>query len=321
MERPTRAKKNYRPAQVVLDHTIQRRTSEQVRADQAKAKMDAAAAESAAIAHKQSQLDQVTALEDALQVEDDAQSLEYLRPDLHIDPKSASNTDVDTLSDLRPILDKPVDALTALSPLAEHSSYRGSSYSEDFLTGWGEPEDRAVVEDENNENRDGDGVGAENDDYVISSDTDMEASQASEDQSQARTPGPVTKARKKKKNKARGIFRAAVNDARQVLPSQPPQLKKRRAPEPSPSVDANTCTKRPKPSEPGGLVPNWRRKTDVGILEHVARKHPIEFVDEEDDLVEGEFDKAEALETLWAVRASKPSTVRVDKKLVCDFHI
>lgn len=314
MERPTRAKKNYRPAQVVLDYTIQRRTSEQVKADQAKAKMDAAAVESAAIAHNQSQMDQVAALEDALQVEDDAQSLEYLRPDLHIDPKLASNTDVDTLSDSCPMLDEPVGALIALSPLAEHSSYRGSSNSEDFLTGWEEPEDRAVVEDEKNENRDGDGVGDKDKDYVIWSHSD--SASASEDQSQ---PGPVTKARKKK-NKARGIFRAAVNDARQVLPSQPPQLKKRKAPEPSPSVDANTSTKRTKTSEPGGLVPNWRRKADVGILNHVAHKHSIEFVDEE-DIVEGEFDKAEALETLCAVRASKPSTVRVDKKLVCGFHI
>jgi hypothetical protein len=43
-----------------------------VKADQAKAKMDAAATESAAITHNQSQLDQVATLKDALQVEDDA---------------------------------------------------------------------------------------------------------------------------------------------------------------------------------------------------------------------------------------------------------
>src|ERR1700679_3155 len=98
MERPTRAKKNYRPAQVVLDHTIQRRTSEQVKVDQAKAKADAAAAEAAAVAHKQSQLDQVAALEDAMQ-EEDAHSLDILRLDLYIDPKSVNAaSDVDTLS-------------------------------------------------------------------------------------------------------------------------------------------------------------------------------------------------------------------------------
>jgi hypothetical protein len=66
------SEKNYWLAQVVLDYTIQRRTSEQVKADQAKAKMDAAATESAAITHNQSQLNQVATLKDALQVEDDA---------------------------------------------------------------------------------------------------------------------------------------------------------------------------------------------------------------------------------------------------------
>jgi hypothetical protein len=53
VEQPTRAKKNYRPAQVILNSQIQCRMLEQVEADQAKA----AAAEAAAAAHTQSQLD------------------------------------------------------------------------------------------------------------------------------------------------------------------------------------------------------------------------------------------------------------------------
>jgi hypothetical protein len=59
----------------------------------------------------------------------------------------------------------------------------------------------------------------------------------------------------------------------------------------------------------------------VGLLSHIARKRPIEFVsDNEDDFVEpveGEFDRSEGSETLDAVRATKPSTVRIDDKLVC----
>jgi hypothetical protein len=125
---------------------------------------------------------------------------------------------------------------------------------------------------------------------------------------------------KKKKNKAQGIFRATVNDTQQVLPSQPPQLKKHKAPELSPLVDANTSTKHTKTSKSGSLVPNWRQKANVGILNHIAHKHLIEFVNEE-DIVEGEFDKVKGLETLYAVCASKPFTVRVDKKLVHGFHI
>ena len=47
----------------------------------------------------------------------------------------------------------------------------------------------------------------------------------------------------------------------------------------------------------------------------------MEFVDEGDEMVEGEFDKAEGPDTLNAVRASKPSTVRVDTKLVSELTI
>src|SRR5260221_9394954 len=81
MERPSRAKKNYWPARVVIEHMIQRRTPNQLKVDQEKAKKDAAAAKAAAIAHKQSQLDRVASLEDAMQSHDDARSLEDLRPD------------------------------------------------------------------------------------------------------------------------------------------------------------------------------------------------------------------------------------------------
>jgi len=160
---------------------IQHCTPEQVKSDQAKAKADAAAAESAAIAHKQSQFDQVAALEDAKQTEDDTQLLEYQRPDLRIDPKLALNTDVDTLSDSR-ILDKPINVLTDVPPLAECSSYHGSSHSEDFLTGWEEVEDHgAVMVEENYKDKD---KGKDKDkDYTILSDSKMEASQASEDHS------------------------------------------------------------------------------------------------------------------------------------------
>ena len=65
-----------------------------------------------------------------------------------------------------------------------------------------------------------------------------------------------------------------------------------------------------------GLVNNWKKKTDVGLLEHIAHKHPIEFIDDDDDMVEGEFDRSEGQDTLDAVRATKPSTVRIDDKLV-----
>jgi hypothetical protein len=154
VERPTRAKKNYRPAQVVFDYSIQRRTSEQVKADQAKAKAEAAAAEAAAVAEKQNQLDRVAALEDAMQAQQDAHSLDDLRPDLYISQKSASSSD--TLSDSHLMPDDPIGLprvpLTDLPP--ERSSYRGSSHSDDFLTGWEETETEenvAVIVEENND--------------------------------------------------------------------------------------------------------------------------------------------------------------------------
>jgi hypothetical protein len=63
-------------------------------------------------------------------------------------------------------------------------------------------------------------------------------------------------------------------------------------------------------SEPGGLVSNWKENADLQTS--ITNKHPVEFVDDEDDFVEGEFDRAEQQDTLKAVRASKPSTVRVN---------
>jgi hypothetical protein len=44
--------------------------SKQVKADQAKAKAEAAAAEATAAAHTQTQLDQVSAIEDSMQTEE-----------------------------------------------------------------------------------------------------------------------------------------------------------------------------------------------------------------------------------------------------------
>jgi hypothetical protein len=111
-----------------------------------------------------------------------------------------------------------------------------------------------------------------------------------------------------------------VNEARQVPP--PSQLKKRKGPDPSPPVDGH-ATKRTKTSDPGGLVPNWKKSVD--ILSHIANKHPIEFVDDEDHVsVEGEFDRAEGSGTLGAACEStypKFPTVKIDKMLVRDYHI
>jgi hypothetical protein len=102
-----------------------------------------------------------------------------------------------------------------------------------------------------------------------------------------------------------------VNNARQVQPL-PFQVKKRKGPDPLPPVNGNTSTKRTKASEPGGLVRNWKPTLP---LSEIARKHPIQFVKDEDDMEEGEFDKEEGQASLEAVRACKPSTVRIDARV------
>ena len=187
MERPTRAKKNYRPAQVILDNRVQRRTSEQVKADQAKAEAEAAAAKAAAAAHNQSQLDQVRAIEDSMQAEENARSLDDLRPDLYISQKSASSTE--TLSDSHLVpLDDPIQIpriprVPLIDIPQEHSSYRASSHSDDLLTGWQDlEEDAPVIMEENNEDQD----------YDIQSDNDSEASHMSQGSQQ---PCPRRKAK------------------------------------------------------------------------------------------------------------------------------
>ena len=107
---------------------------------------------------------------------------------------------------------------------------------------------------------------------------------------------------------------------RQVPPNPPPplgsQLKKRKEPDSDlpPPVNGNASTKQTKTSNPGGLVTNW--KQSVGLLKHIANKHPIDFFDDEDVMVKGEFDNVKGLNMLNAVRASKPSTVKIEFKTV-----
>src|SRR5260221_10265974 len=127
-----------------------------VHADQKKAKVDAVAAEAAAVAHHQSQLDRVAALEDAMEAEDMTRSLEDLRPDLHIGHKSASSTDGNTLSDSPPMLDDPVAMPHNMQiefPL-EGSSYHESSHSEEYMTGWEEFKDHVFKAKKNTEDQD-----------------------------------------------------------------------------------------------------------------------------------------------------------------------
>jgi hypothetical protein len=285
VERPTRAKKNFRPAQVILDNTIHRRSAEQKKADDAKAKADAAAAESAMAIQKKSQLERCATLQDALQTRDNARSLEALRPDLFLNPKSAANTDVETLSDSRPMDDEPADTLSKIPPAAG----RSSSTSEEFLSGWQEEEHDVAppVEEQIFKEQ---GEEEEGDEDL----TDSETEAASD-----RVPKKRGKRREKEE---RGKFRAAVNSARQVPPPPPPHSKKRKVPNPPPDED-NTSTKRSKPTAPAGLVYNWKK--NAGLHHEIALKNPIEFVDSDEAI--GKFDKPEGSEMLSAVRASKKS--------------
>jgi hypothetical protein len=68
---------------------------------------------------------------------------------------------------------------------------------------------------------------------------------------------------------------------------------------------------------PRGLVHNWI--DNVPTLSLIAKKYPIEFIDEE-NFVEG-FDRNEDLDTLNAVCTFKPSIVRTDSELVCNIDI
>jgi hypothetical protein len=100
-----------------------------------------------------------------------------------------------------------------------------------------------------------------------------------------------------------------VNDVRHVPP--PPSQKKRKGTELPPQL-GGTNPKRTKVSEPGGLVSNW--KQSIGTASHITNKQYIEPTadDDEEDLVEGEFDRAEQPDMLDAVRASKPPSVMGD---------
>ena len=165
---------------------IQCHTSKQVKDDQAEAKKDAATAAAAAIVHKQSQLDQVAALEDAMQAKDTAQSLEDLRPDLHMHWSSASSTEDNIVSDSHALLNDSVglahNMLIDIPP--QHSLYHELSHSEKYLTGW-EDFDIHTNMVENNKDK--------NKDYVMLSDKESEGLYGKS--------GPALKARVKSEQK------------------------------------------------------------------------------------------------------------------------
>jgi hypothetical protein len=134
----------------VLNYTIQCQSSEQVKIDKAKVKADTTAAEAAAITHKQNQLNRVASLEDTMQAQEDAESLEAIRPNLHI---SALNIDTEAMSDSHLMLDDPIEIQhNLLTDLPEQSSYHSSSHSEDFLSGWEAVGENTTVGKENNDN-------------------------------------------------------------------------------------------------------------------------------------------------------------------------
>jgi hypothetical protein len=88
----------------VFKYLIQPCTSEQLKADQAKAKTNATAA-----AHQQSQKECIATLKDTMQAEQYTRLLEDFRSDLHIDHKSATNTNDITLSDSHLNLEDPIN--------------------------------------------------------------------------------------------------------------------------------------------------------------------------------------------------------------------
>src|SRR5258708_30200640 len=126
-----------------------------------------------------------------MQARNDTCSLEDLRPGLHIDHKSGSISDVDTLSDSHLVLEEPIEIphLPSIEipcpPLTElpfeRSSYRSLSHNEEFLTGGEELRDNAA---EINEGDDEENILPRNE----------AASETEEDHTQLRkNPTPKTK--------------------------------------------------------------------------------------------------------------------------------
>jgi hypothetical protein len=182
-----------------------------VKADWAKDRAAAAAAKATAEAHQKLMKDRVAALEDAKQIEENARSLEELRLDLYTKNKSASNFEVETLSDSHLRLNEPskLPCEPLIKPPLEYSPYRESSHSEEFLTSWQEEEDEnnVVVADEYEANQDQD------QDYVTWTDDKSEASEASQalQERHEAAPPPKPKAKFKPQHKVQFSVLLVIN--------------------------------------------------------------------------------------------------------------
>ncbi|KAF8952644.1 hypothetical protein BDZ97DRAFT_1681027, partial [Flammula alnicola] len=104
-----------------------------------------------------------------------------------------------------------------------------------------------------------------------------------------------------------GAFRKEVNGVRQHQPAVGAVVLQNKRKE-TVAPTAAPSAKRNKVSEPGGLLPDWKRRVQGRPLK-AQQTRQVE--DDEEEQVVGEFDNEEGPEALAAVRAAKPSTVKI----------
>lgn len=154
----------------------------------------------------------------------------------------------------------------------------------------------------------------EDEDFVM----EQNKSEASEEETEAILPSRAKKGKSVPKA-PRGTFRLQVQGLRQEPPAFGAVVEasnKRTFKEAT--LDDAPSAKRGKKSE-GGLMANWKKlvnytnasSTQKSAPQKSATQKPVPSKDVNTEIVEGEFDHEDTFEALAAVRASKPSMVKV----------
>ncbi|EDR00973.1 uncharacterized protein LACBIDRAFT_333635 [Laccaria bicolor S238N-H82] len=319
--RPKRANANQHPAQILLNSTTKRRTSAQVKADNEAAAAVVATTASVAATKEAVTKARIAQLEDSIRAADRASAGQAMRPDLH---KSSTSTNRVTTAPVGAMAPALVDDSAGIPVIHQKGlTYRvtrppssASMRSEepvenmaiDVDADGGVSDGMTGIPPESMVDSESDGLGVGEWEDKGEDDEDFVMQQNQSDDEEA-VPISVKgkQVAKGKKNKAppRGTFRQDIQELCQnpAIAGAVVSTNKRKD-----VVTVDECGKK----TDGGLLPGWKKQ--VGYQPGMKKQTlPARNVDNDQDDCDklGEFDQEETPEDLAAVRASKPSMVKI----------
>ncbi|GLB35103.1 hypothetical protein LshimejAT787_0206680 [Lyophyllum shimeji] len=347
--RPVRKGANTNPGQVVLDQRQKRRTPAQVRADNERAELEAAAAQAKAAAEHQDKIQSTAAIEDQIQAEDIEDAKHGTHPDRRSEQKgprtrtmaktkaAGQKTAMANSKKVPMIPTKNMTravAHTSVPVSASHALPQDPEDNEDYEDQVQDPINVAEMDiDDISDSAETfppeSAVDTESDGMAISLDGDHDDDEDFDppvddnvEHSGEELGTAVIKNKQKKSKVIDRSLRQVVNSARDCPPST--VVAKRKVTDNTERISGSAAseTKRAKKADvAAGLRPDWRKRLATRTISR--RSTPAtKAADDEEPVVAGEFDEDESPEQLNATQKSKLSVrVRIGLKSTKEMKI